>query len=360
MKSPFKKLRMHFIRRTGREARHWLRPSLTSCFLLWNPLVAAAVTFVLGGGSVFVQRWLIALLISDVCMLQCVVGVRVILWAEAAFCRWRRRPVPVYSIRRVILLSIPLGLLSMPLGFAAAGAAAPLFGVHFRQADFSSYRLGIGIGALIAALFFSQRSRVELENEHLKAKLAALTAEMNPHLLFNALNTVASLIHQDPDRAEEVVVQLAELYRGVLRSSGSSTHSLQDEVRLCEAYLQVERARFGDRLEIAIEVDESARSIEVPVLVLQPFVENAIKHGFSQRARGGKVMLLVRRDHDRLDASVEDDGVGFGNSKEAGASKAIANCKARLALAYGDRARLSIGPRDGGGTRVTVSLPVTA
>ena len=262
---------------------------------------------------------------------------------------------------------------SFPLGYASGGLVARLLGVDWGDASFRSYRVGLGFGLVIIALFFFQRTRTEareaaraaedrireLENKRLQAELAALTAEMNPHLLFNALNTVASLIHGDPDRAEEVVMQLSALYRGVLRSSGSATHSLRDELRLCEAYLEVERARFGERLEVSVDVAGAidTAQIQVPVLVLQPFVENAIKHGFSHRARGGRVRLEVRQSGERVDAMIEDDGVGFGQSPEAGNGKAIANCRERLSLTYGDRAQLDIGARTGGGTRVTVSLP---
>ncbi len=221
---------------------------------------------------------------------------------------------------------------------------------------------------MILALFFYQRMRTQsreqirdLENARLQAQLAVLTAEMNPHLLFNALNTVASLIHGDPDRAEEVVLQLSSLYRGVLRSSGSATHSLREEVQLCEAYLQVERARFGERLAVSVVVDDAALAakVQIPVLLLQPFVENAIKHGFSHRARGGSVRLEVSMRDTEVHAIIEDDGVGFGQSPEAGAGKAIANCRERLTLTYGGRAALEVGERAGGGARVTVTFPVT-
>ncbi len=240
--------------------------------------------------------------------------------------------------------------------------------------DFRAYRVGIGFGLVMAAVFFFYRSRAEardaardaearlaeLENRRLRAQLSALTAEMNPHLLFNALNTVASLVHHDPDRAEEVVLQLADLYRGVLRSAGSATHPLGDEMRLCRAYLEVEHARFGARLVREIDVDPAVdlETIQVPVLVLQPFVENAVKHGLSRRKEGGKVRLELRMNGPHLDMTVDDDGVGLGESRAPGTGRGIANCKERLALTYGGRASLAVGARTGGGTRVVVSLPV--
>jgi two-component sensor histidine kinase len=353
--------------------KHWLRPTFGRSLLFWNPLISGSVTFVFSGTQSFLPSWLISLTIANACMVQCYVAVALFVRGERAYYERRARPVPKHTIGWMFLGSALVMPFSFPLGYAAGGLVAHLLGVEWGAASFRSYRIGLGFGLVIIALFFFQRTRSEareaaraaedrirdLENARLQAQLAALTAEMNPHLLFNALNTVASLIHGDPDRAEEVVLQLSALYRGVLRSSGSATHSLHDEVRLCEAYLQVERARFGERLEVSVDVEDAGDTaqIQVPVLILQPFVENAIKHGFSHRARGGSVRLEVRRSGDRIDARVEDDGVGFGHSPEAGAGKAIANCRERLALTYGEKAQLEVGPRAGGGTCVTVSFP---
>ena len=189
---------------------------------------------------------------------------------------------------------------------------------------------------------------------------------MNPHLLFNALNTVASLIHSNPNRAEEVVLQLSDLYRGVLRASGRATHTLQDELELCEAYLKIEQARFGERLSAKVFVvnEVDARSIQVPVLILQPLVENAVKHGVSPRALGGKVEVSVARQGRHIRVCVEDDGVGFGQSPHRGSGKAMVNCEDRLRLTYGEEARLEIGDAndDGSaasGARVVVTLPAS-
>ncbi|MET0592970.1 MAG: histidine kinase [Polyangiaceae bacterium] len=342
--------------------------------VFWNPVIAGAFNLVFGGAHDFPRRWAIAMTISELATIQCFAGVYVFRMLEGVYHRRRGRSSPIRSIGFHFLLGGTIMPLALPLGFAGGGLVARVLGADWESPDFRSYRVGIGLGLVVAALFFFQRSRRdardaalaaeakirELENRRLQAQLSALTAEMNPHLLFNALNTVASLIHRDPDRAEEVVVQLADLYRGVLRSAGSSTHPLEDELRLCDAYLQVEHARFGDRLVRELDIDPSinTRAIQVPVLVLQPFVENAVKHGFSQRARGGKVRLEVRMNGQHLDITVDDDGVGFGESPERGTGKAIANCKERLSLTYGARAGLVVGAREGGGTRVVVSLPM--
>jgi len=348
--------------------------TLVACLLLWNPVVASAFTFVFSGTADFAPNAIVVLVVADAVVLQCFAGMYAVRRLGQAVARARdggEHP-PGVALQFVFAAAwIPVAL---PSAFAAGRFVARSLGIDWGALDSGSYRLGIGMGLVLTTLFFLRKSGMdakdaaraaearanELENGRLRAQLAALTAEMNPHLLFNALNTVAALIHRDPDRAEEVVVQLSELYRGVLRSARSATHRLADELRLCDAYLRIEHARFGQRLvgEIAVDPAIDTEAILVPVLVLQPFVENAVQHGFSQRARGGKVRVDLRMNGPRLDIVIEDDGVGFGKSSRAGAGKAISNCRERLALAYDDRARLEIGPRAEGGARVVLSLPV--
>ncbi|HMI84588.1 MAG TPA: histidine kinase [Polyangiaceae bacterium] len=350
------------------------RETFVASLVFYNPLIAGAFNVVLGGTHDFGRRWLIGTAISEVAALQCFAGVYILRRLERTYHRLRGRPSRACSIGSSFLLAAAILPLSLPLGFAVGGYVAHALGRDWGSPSFGSYRVGIGVGFVIAAVFFLQRSRIEardaahaaeakireLENRELQARLSALTAEMNPHLLFNALNTIASLVHRDPDRAEGVVLQLADLYRGILKSSGSSTHSLADELRLCDAYLQVEHARFGDRLKYAIDVESTIRTdtVRVPVLILQPFVENAVQHGFSTRARGGTVRIDIAIRKNQLTMIVEDDGIGFGHSTTTGTGKGIANCRARLALAYGSGARVEVMKRDEGGTRALIALTI--
>ncbi len=341
--------------------------------VFWNPLLAGALTFVLGGTHHFLRNWFVSIVISDVVALECFAAAHVVRRLETLLYRLRDRAAPVHSVGWHLLLSGIVMPFAMPLGFLAGGATAGWLGFSWGTPNLGSYRIGIGFGLVIMTLFFFQRTRTEakdaaraaearikdLEAARLQAQLSALTAEMNPHLLFNALNTVASLIHRDPDRAEDVVMQLSDLYRGVLRSSGASTHALHEELGFCEAYLKIEQARFGDRLGVKIDVDPAIdpRSIEVPILVLQPFVENAVKHGISPRARGGHISMRVRLGGTRVEVCIEDDGIGLGHSTHRGAGKAMVNCKDRLRLMYGERASLEVADAPGGGTRVRIVMP---
>jgi len=337
-------------------------------------VIASALTFVFGGSQGFLKSWLVALAISDVVAVQCFLGVNAIARIERAVAHFRARPVVCRGTGFYFLSAAGLMPLALPLGLVVGSALARQLGASWNFPDVRSYRIGIGFGLIVTALFFFQRSRADareaaraadarirdLENRRLQAQLAALTAEMNPHLLFNALNTVASLIHSDPDRAEEVVVQLAGLYRGVLRSARSATHSLRDELSICEAYLKVEQARFGERLGVMLDIAPAldVDGIQVPVLILQPFVENAIKHGIAPRACSGCVRLEVRLQGLRVYATIDDDGIGIGHSPDKGAGTAISNCQERLALTYGKEAGLTVRAREAGGTRVDLWLPV--
>ncbi|MFZ5892802.1 MAG: sensor histidine kinase [Myxococcota bacterium] len=341
--------------------------------LFWNPLLAGVITLAFGWTDQFLRTWFISFVIAEVVAVECFVAANMIRWLELALYRVRNRKAPVHGPGWYSLLAGIVLPFALPVGFLAGGATARWLGFAWGPPDFGSYRIGLGFGFLIMLLFTFQRTRIEaremaraaeariksLEAARLQAQLAALTAEMNPHLLFNALNTVASLIHRDPDRAEDVVLQLADLYRGVLRASGEATHALAEELALCEAYLKIEQARFEERLRVDIDVaaDLDPRAIQVPVLILQPFVENAVKHGISPRARGGHVGVGVHRTGQLLEICIQDDGVGFGQSTQQGAGRAMANCKDRLRLTYGDRAGLEIDDAAGGGTRVVVTIP---
>lgn len=334
-------------------------PGMLACLVLWIPLAAALLDVVFGGTRDLARRWAVAATIADVVYLLCF-ATTVALVRGYLRLRPRTRPFGAATYFAISALLMPLAL---PVGLFAGASVAHALGRSY-TADLGSYRVGLGFGAIITSLFFLWRARSDararvrdLENAHLRAQLAALTAEMNPHLLFNALNTIASLVHVDPDRAEETVLQLAEVYRGTLRATQGATHALSEELRLCEAYLRVEQARFGERLRVEIDAPGPLEGVTVPVLLLQPLVENAVKHGISPRARGGVVTLRVACEDEGVEVLVEDDGVGLGGSTK-GNGRALANCVERLRLVYGDAAKLDVVPRSGGGTSARLSLPL--
>jgi LytS/YehU family sensor histidine kinase len=174
------------------------------------------------------------------------------------------------------------------------------------------------------------------------------------------LNTVASLIPADPSKAEQVVIKLSTLFQGVLESTRKSNHPLAKELEFCRDYLEIEQVRFGKRLSVRIETETGleSRKILVPVLLLQPLVENAVKHGLSSRASGGHLWVGAGLKEGHLEIWVEDDGVGFGNSTYAGSGTALENCRKRLELGFGKEGRIEISPREAGGTKVLLIMPV--
>jgi two-component system LytT family sensor kinase len=189
-----------------------------------------------------------------------------------------------------------------------------------------------------------------------EAELRALRAQINPHFLFNSLNTVADLIVRDPVRAETMTLRLASVFRHVLAHSSRPLTTVRDEIEFLRAYLYIEEARFGDRLQVEIAVDAAAAGEAVPSLILQPLVENALKHGLAPKPGPGHLSIAVTAEENFLRLRVEDDGMGLGGRRESH-GVGLANVEERLATLYQDRASVTLEAREGGGCRVTVLIP---
>src|SRR5439155_11556149 len=198
-----------------------------------------------------------------------------------------------------------------------------------------------------------------------EAELRALRAQINPHFLFNALTTIGYLIQTAPPRALETLLRLTALLRGVLRSEGEFT-TLGRELEIVEAYLDIERARFEHRLRVTIDVPPRLRNIRLPPLLLQPLVENAVKHGIGHKQTGGQVLIRARvermdADQRRLALTVEDTGAGTTpQTLERGRASGVGlrNVERRLACQYGDAASLSIRTVLDEGTVVEIRVPL--
>jgi sensor histidine kinase YesM len=187
------------------------------------------------------------------------------------------------------------------------------------------------------------------------ARLAALQAQMNPHFLFNALNTIASLVRTDARAAEATTENLAAILRRTLDRSRSTLSTVEDEADYLRAYLAIEQERYGERLSVDWDVDPDTLPLRIPPMTLQPLAENALKHGIGGRLEGGRMRISARRVDGALRLEVQDDGAGFAPDARDGTG--LGNLRARLATLYGARASLTIDrlPR---GARVTVQLPV--
>jgi two-component system sensor histidine kinase AlgZ len=194
----------------------------------------------------------------------------------------------------------------------------------------------------------------------LSAQLEAIQSRANPHFLFNAMNTIASLIQDDPVLAERTVERLAEVLRYALQSSRLERVALADELAIVRGYLEIQRARFGDRLRFTIDVDPGLESVEVPPLLLQPLVENAIRHGVEGRPGAGSIAVAVRRRGERIELEVDDDGPGAGRSIHRGSGTSLVDLARRLDLLYGQAASLAVRSNPARGFGATLALPVAS
>ena len=197
-----------------------------------------------------------------------------------------------------------------------------------------------------------------LQAELAQAQLRALKAQLQPHFLFNTLHAVTVLIRHDAEAAGRMVVQLSDMLRMTLMDSERQETTLERELRFLRLYLEIERTRFRDRLEVRWDVAPGLDQAAVPTLLLQPLVENALRHGLGPRATPGRVEIAARRDEDTLTLRVTDDGVGLGgNGDSSGTGIGIPSTRARLAGLYGSRHSFTLEEREAGGVRVTVRIP---
>jgi len=201
------------------------------------------------------------------------------------------------------------------------------------------------------------RAAAEARSEAAAAQLSALQARMNPHFLFNALNTVAALVRSDRAEAERVVEDLSDVLRRTLERSASTTSTVREEIDYVRAYLALEQQRFGPRLRVERAVAPSALEAGLPPLVLQPLVENSLRHGLGSRIEGGTIRLAATVAAGRLVIVVEDDGNGFSRGWHEGTG--LGNLRQRLSTSYGSEGILTVSDRRPG-SRVVVEIPFAA
>ncbi|HEV7920476.1 MAG TPA: histidine kinase [Thermoanaerobaculia bacterium] len=201
----------------------------------------------------------------------------------------------------------------------------------------------------------------QLETRLTQAQLQALKMQLNPHFLFNTLNTISSLMYTDIDAADAMMSRLSELLRLTLEKEGAHEVTLREEMDLLERYLDIERIRFEDRLRVTVDINAEALAGRVPNFSLQPLVENAIRHGIAPRPEGGLLHISAARTNGLLEIRLRDDGPGLRPGATSGPPRregiGVANTRARLAQLYGDRYRFEMANAPGGGTLVTMVVP---
>ena len=194
-----------------------------------------------------------------------------------------------------------------------------------------------------------------------QAQLQALKMQLHPHFLFNTLHSISSLVHKDPDAADRMLARLGDFLRMTLENSGAQEVTLRHELEFLRCYLEIEQIRFQDRLTTEIRIDPRAMDARVPNLILQPVVENAIRHGVAPRSSPGRIEVCASRHNGKLVIEVSDNGPGLASNQRADSlfrkGLGLANTKARLEQLYGAAHHFELAERQGGGLVVRLEIP---
>jgi two-component system LytT family sensor kinase len=286
---------------------------------------------------------------------------------------WHFHPVLRWTSIVAALLGINLVGVCAGVGFLIRFYGSR---VSYWSAVWDVYRTAAVVTLLIGlfwVIYETWRGRIEQANLEIKnreiereralklaasAQLASIESRVHPHFLFNSLNSISSLIQEDPARAEELVERLSRLLRSSLDKQGEALVPLEDELRLVRDYLEIQRARFGDRLRYRIEAGPAPRGTLVPPFAIQTLVENSIKHAIGPKASGGEIVIAVSTDGEHVRLEVADDGPGF-DASHIRPGRGLDTLRARLEAHYGGNASLDVHA-GGSGSRVSIALPAGA
>ncbi len=265
----------------------------------------------------------------------------VLCFSRAWLARLGLVPGAVLAFLLILFITLVVGII----------ADRVLVGSLDRGIDFTAIVGQLVISGIISALalryFYVQQQLREQEQSELQSRIQALQSRIRPHFLFNSMNIIASLIATDPATAESVVEDLSELFRASLNDAGNQVQ-LTEELDLCERYVRIESLRLGDRLKLTWDVEETSKSVKIPLLTLQPLLENAIYHGVQPLPEGGTIS--VRLWYENEDVKVEISNPlppADTSSRSQGNQMALNNIRSRLNVLYGARAQLTTETRDG-------------
>jgi two-component system LytT family sensor kinase len=295
------------------------------------------------------------------------------LLAFGAFLRLDRETWPRLPIHLAVVIVVPV-----LYWFPAAGLTRSLeqalgdsgWGWELTRNEFvASYLLGLVVSSQILAvsqgLVFRHESRARalresrLEADLARAQLQLLRAQLEPHFLFNTLHAIATLMRGNPAAAERMTLLLSDLLRRALRERDENEVPLREELEFLDRYIEIEQVRFRERLVVERQIQPESLEAMVPPLLLHPLVENAIRHGLAQRVEGGCLGIRARREDDRLELRIWDDGPGPADGEDGlpGSGIGLTTTRARLEQLYGAGHRFELRCRPMGGVEVAVSLP---
>jgi two-component system, LytTR family, sensor kinase len=283
--------------------------------------------------------------------------------------RWVRRNLRKPRIDRQILLLVLITAMEMMRDWIAHMFPHRLFAllsdqIWLQALVWLSAPIVVGIALKVWNALRVELSLEEQKRLVLEARLDALQRQINPHFLFNTLNSIAALVRSQPELAREMTVKLANILRALLKDHDTYV-PLSQELSFTDDYLDIEVVRFGaDKLRVEKEIDPRTLEILVPSILLQPLIENSIKHGLEPRIHGGTVTLRSRLDGERVLIEVADDGVGMGNRpvstlRRTGAGIGLKNVQERLEVLYGEQAHFSVVSNPGRGTLVSIEIPAS-
>lgn len=290
-------------------------------------------------------------------------------FVDLSIYRWIRRNLRKPRFDRQILLLILI--VSMEICRESLARMYPhrLFALTtdswpIRLAVWTCAAMVVGIPLKVWNAIRNERFLEEQKRLLLEARLDALQRQINPHFLFNTLNSIASLVRFRPELARDLIVKLANILRALLKDHDSYI-LLRDELSFTDDYLGIEVVRFGaEKLRVEKDIDPRTLNLAVPSMLLQPLIENSIKHGLEPRISGGTITLRSRLESDRLLIEVEDDGVGIapGRSQPSGVLRGtgigMKNVRERLEVLFGDAAHFEVTSRPGRGTKITLGIPL--
>ena len=259
-----------------------------------------------------------------------------------------------------ILAFIPLSIAALLVAtYGGTWLGAKLLGHPWNLQTPLASLLITATAGFIAVVYFWERGRAEMiERQIAEARLKLLQAQIEPHFLFNTLANLDALIGIDPARARVMLVHLNDYLRATLASARRERNTLADEFRLLNDYLEVIAVRMGPRLAFSLDLPEDLKAREIPPMLLQPLVENAIRHGLEPKVEGGRVAIAARTERGSMVVTVADSGSGIGGSASPGTGLGLAHVRERIAAAYGDRAALDVRAGPQGGTDVVLKLPL--
>ena len=290
---------------------------------------------------------------------------------DSLFKRYLRETIEIKIFKRLskiflIFLSLFLGI-ELSLFLSRLLLPIQMFSVSESVQNFLMITNIILIFIVVFLGFIYKKLKTDIENEmkenerleklKLKSELAALQSKINPHFLFNTLNTILDLVYDYPEKVEEMILNLSTIYRKILYSSENEYYTLEQEIDLVKKYLDIEKVRLGNRMEYEIICNSELKNVEIPPLCIEPIVENSIIHGISPKKGNGKIQIVMETEDKKIKISVIDDGVGI-ESKDFKLGFGVRSVKERLKILYGEETKLEIKQNEKNGVTVEIEFPL--